>query len=90
LAKVASGRVAGFWEFHVNAWDTAAGVLLVEEAGGRVTGFSGQPFQIDSREVLASNGLIHDALLREFDAIFRGEGLEELPSVAEYVRTRQV
>jgi myo-inositol-1(or 4)-monophosphatase len=90
LASVACGRVDGFWEFNLNAWDTAAGVLLVEEAGGRVTGFSGQPFRIDSREVLASNGLLHDALLREFDAIFRGEGLEELPSVAEYVRTREV
>jgi myo-inositol-1(or 4)-monophosphatase len=90
LASVACGRVDGFWEFNLNAWDTAAGVLLVEEAGGRVTGFSGQPFRIDSREVLASNGLLHDALLREFDAIFRGEGLDELPSVAEYVRTRQI
>src|ERR687888_401486 len=73
LASVACGRVDGFWEFNLNAWDTAAGVLLVEEAGGRVTGFSGQPFRIDSREVLASNGVLHDALLREFDAIFRGE-----------------
>jgi myo-inositol-1(or 4)-monophosphatase len=89
LCNVACGRFDGFWEFNLNPWDTAAGVLLVEEAGGRVTRFDGQPFRIDSRETLASNGRVHEALLREFQAIFRGEGLEELPSVAEYVRGRK-
>ncbi|MGE5206000.1 MAG: inositol monophosphatase family protein, partial [Chlamydiota bacterium] len=57
LCDVACGRFEGFWEFNVNPWDTAAGVLIVEEAGGRVTRFDGQPFRIDSRETLASNGL---------------------------------
>jgi myo-inositol-1(or 4)-monophosphatase len=89
LCDVACGRFDGFWEFNLNPWDTAAGVLMVEEAGGRVTRFDGQPFRIDSKETLASNGLVHDALLREFQAILRGEGLEELPSVAEFVRTRK-
>src|SRR5579863_6607605 len=89
LCNVASGRFDGFWEFNLNPWDTAAGVLLVEEAGGKVTRFDGQPFRIDSKETLASNGLVHDALLREFQAILRGEGLEELPSVAEFVRARK-
>ncbi len=89
LAAVACGRFDGFWEFNLNPWDTAAGVLLVEEAGGQVSGFTGQPFEINSRETLASNGLIHAELLREFDAVFRGEGLEQLPSVEEYVRTRE-
>jgi myo-inositol-1(or 4)-monophosphatase len=89
LCDVASGRFDGFWEFNLNAWDTAAGVLIVQEAGGRVTRFDGQPFRIDSRETLASNGRVHEALLREFQAIFRGEGLEELPSVAEYGRTHK-
>lgn len=89
LCDVACGRFDGFWEFNLNPWDTAAGVLMVEEAGGRVTRFDGQPFRIDSRETLASNGLVHDALLREFQAILRGEGLEELPSVAEFVRARK-
>src|SRR5208283_4221397 len=56
LCNVASGRFDGFWEFNLNPWDTAAGVLMVEEAGGRVTDFSGGPFQIASRETLASNG----------------------------------
>ncbi|HKC71625.1 MAG TPA: inositol monophosphatase family protein [Terriglobales bacterium] len=89
LCNVASGRFDGFWEFNLNPWDTAAGVLIVQEAGGRVTRFDGQPFRIDSRETLASNGQVHEALLREFQAILRGEGLEELPSVGEYVRTRK-
>ena len=70
LCNVASGRFDGFWEFNLNPWDTAAGVLIVEEAGGRVTNFAGGPFDIASRETLASNGLVHDSLLDEFPAIF--------------------
>ena len=57
LCCVASGRFDGFWEFNLNPWDTAAGVLIVEEAGGKVTDFKGGPFQLNSRETLASNGL---------------------------------
>jgi myo-inositol-1(or 4)-monophosphatase len=86
LCNVASGRFDGFWEFNLNPWDTAAGVLMVEEAGGRVTDFSGGPFQIASRETVASNGLVHDALLAEFQAIFAGRGLEELPSPVAYAK----
>src|SRR5579862_7372197 len=84
LCCVASGRFDGFWEFNLNPWDTAAGVLLVEEAGGTITRFDGSPFQLDSRETLASNGLIHEALLREFAAIFEGRGLEALPDPRQY------
>src|SRR5262245_47881 len=51
LCYVACGRYDGFWEFNLNPWDTAAGVLLVQEAGGKVTSFSDDPFNIDSREV---------------------------------------
>jgi len=86
LCNVAAGRYDGFWEFNLNPWDTAAGVLMVEEAGGRVTDFAGGPFQIASRETLASNGLVHDALLAEFHAIFAGRGLEELPSPVAYAK----
>jgi myo-inositol-1(or 4)-monophosphatase len=89
LACVACGRFDGFWEFNLNPWDTAAGVLLVEEAGGKVTDFSGGPFRIESREVMASNGLLHADLLREFQAIFEGRGLEDLPSAVDYARTRR-
>ena len=86
LAYVACGRLDGFWEFNLNPWDTAAGVLLVEEAGGRVTDFSGGPFQIASHETLASNGLIHDELVAEFQSIFAGRNLEDLPSPAAYAK----
>ena len=88
LANVACGRFDGFWEFNLNPWDTAAGVLIVEEAGGTVTNMSGGPFQIDSRETLATNGLIHEALMHEFHEIFAGRGLESLPSPVEYARNR--
>ena len=88
LCCVACGRFDAFWEFNLNPWDTAAGVLIVEEAGGRVSDFKGGPFRIDSRETLASNGLVHQALLAEFDAIFKGRGMEELPSPVEYVKSR--
>jgi myo-inositol-1(or 4)-monophosphatase len=84
LCCVACGRFDGFWEFNLNPWDTAAGVLIVEEAGGRVTDFSGGPFQLNSRETMASNGLVHDALLGEFQKIFAGRGLEPLPDVQLY------
>ncbi|MGC2321885.1 MAG: inositol monophosphatase family protein [Terriglobales bacterium] len=84
LASVASGRYEGFWEFNLNPWDLAAGVVLVEEAGGEVTGFHGQLFRLADRDVLASNGLIHPDLLREFKEIFAGRGLEALPNPREY------
>jgi myo-inositol-1(or 4)-monophosphatase len=87
LCNVASGRCDGFWEFNLNPWDTAAGVLLVEEAGGKVTNFTGGPFAISSREVLASNVVIHDELLAEFKNIFEGR-VEGLPSPVEYLQSR--
>jgi myo-inositol-1(or 4)-monophosphatase len=86
LCNVAAGRFDGFWEFNLNPWDTAAGVLIVEEAGGKVTRFDGAPFEIDSRETVASNGLIHEALLREFEDVFAGRGLEALPDPRVYER----
>jgi myo-inositol-1(or 4)-monophosphatase len=86
LCNVASGRFDGFWEFNLNPWDTAAGVLIVEEAGGKVTRFDGSPFAIDSRETVASNGLIHGALVKEFEEIFAGRGLEPLPDPRAYTR----
>ena len=84
LASVACGRFDGFWEFSLNAWDTAAGILIVEEAGGKVTGPRGEALEIADRDVLASNGLIHAELLHEFNEIFSGRGLEPLPDPREY------
>jgi myo-inositol-1(or 4)-monophosphatase len=84
LTSVAAGRLDGFWEFNLNAWDTAAGVLIVEEAGGKVTGMDGQAMAITDRDVIATNGLIHSEILREFKEIFAGRGLEPLPDPREY------
>jgi myo-inositol-1(or 4)-monophosphatase len=86
LCNVACGRYDGFWEFNLNPWDTAAGVLIVEEAGGKVTRFDGSPFEINSRETVASNGVIHAAILQEFEDIFAGRGLEALPDPRAYQR----
>ncbi len=63
LAYVACGRFDGFFETGLNAWDVAAGALLVEEAGGRVTDYHGAPNPLFARQILASNGLLHAALL---------------------------
>jgi myo-inositol-1(or 4)-monophosphatase len=62
LASVACGRFDGFWEFGLHAWDTAAGVLLIQEAGGMVTDFSGKPYRLGAQECLASNGRIHEEM----------------------------
>jgi myo-inositol-1(or 4)-monophosphatase len=86
LCNVAAGRFDGFWEFNLNPWDTAAGVLIVQEAGGAVTRFDGSPFELNSRETVASNGLIHHAILQEFKDIFAGRGLEALPDPRDYKR----
>ncbi len=64
LAYVASGRFDGFWEVELSPWDVAAGVLLVEEAGGKVTQYSGERFAISDRTIAATNGRIHDEIIR--------------------------
>jgi myo-inositol-1(or 4)-monophosphatase len=63
LCYVAAGRLDGFWERDLNAWDIAGGALLVEEAGGRITNFHGEPFRSRGRDVVASNGRVHQAML---------------------------
>jgi myo-inositol-1(or 4)-monophosphatase len=62
LAGVASGRFDGFWEFGLAKWDVAAGVLLIQEAGGKVTDFAGNPYQLGGPIILATNGLIHEEM----------------------------
>jgi len=64
LAYVACGRFDGFWEEGLRPWDVAAGVLLIEEAGGRVSYYDGSPFKIYTPPILASNGLVHEAMMR--------------------------
>jgi myo-inositol-1(or 4)-monophosphatase len=59
---VADGRLDGYWELGLQPWDVAAGILIVEEAGGRVTDAAGRPVDVDRPEVVASNGRIHDEM----------------------------
>jgi len=63
LCYVAAGRADGFWEVFLKPWDIAAGILLVEEAGGKVTDFKGNPIDVHSPRVLASNDIIHNQML---------------------------
>jgi len=63
LCYVACGRFDGYYEFFLNPWDSAAGFLIVEEAGGKVTDFKGDPYSPYQEKILATNGLIHDELL---------------------------
>lgn len=67
LAYVAAGRLSGFWEYNLSSWDIAAGSLLVEEAGGRLSDLNGETYHLGVRNVSASNGLIHDELLAELE-----------------------
>ena len=64
LSYVACGRLDGFWELKIQAWDVAAGLLLVQEAGGTVTGAGGEPYELDSRVLVASNGHLHEKLVK--------------------------
>jgi myo-inositol-1(or 4)-monophosphatase len=69
LCYVAAGRFEAFWEQYLKPWDVAAGALIVEEAGGRVTGIDGSPFSAAAGHLVASNGRVHDEILtviREF------------------------
>jgi myo-inositol-1(or 4)-monophosphatase len=89
LAYTACGRLDGYWEFKLNPWDTAAGVLLVTEAGGKVTYFDGSPFLLASDEVLATNGKIHSEMIALFQDMFAGRNLEPIPSPRDYAEARQ-
>lgn len=68
LCFVACGRFAGYWEQGLQPWDTAAGALIVQEAGGRVTDFSGRPFCIGGDEILATNRRVHDEMVAIMEA----------------------
>lgn len=89
LAYVAAGRYEGFWEFNLNPWDTAAGILIVEEAGGKVTDFSGNHYRLDSKEILASNGKIHAELVGLFADMFAGRNLAPIVSPQDYAKSKK-
>lgn len=65
LCMVARGWFDGYWEGRLHSWDLAAGALIVEEAGGRISALDGGPFQIDAGEIVATNGRIHDDVVAE-------------------------
>ena len=81
LAYVACGRLDGFWEFGLNPWDMAAGLLLVMEAGGRVSDMKGCPADVRGSNIAVSNGLLHDSLLALFAEVFRGEYRYPIPQI---------
>jgi len=72
LAYVACGRFDAYWELRLGAWDVAAGAVLVEEAGGRITGIDGAALDVDAPTLLATNGVIHDEMRRALKEI-RGQ-----------------
>ncbi|RYZ36014.1 MAG: inositol monophosphatase, partial [Sphingobacteriales bacterium] len=64
LCWVACGRFDGFWEYNLSPWDIAAGYLLVEEAGGKITNFDGGQYSLYDKQTLATNGLIHEEMIK--------------------------
>jgi myo-inositol-1(or 4)-monophosphatase len=81
LAYVACGRLDGFWEFGLNPWDMAAGLLLVTEAGGTCSGMRGEPPDLRGRYIAVSNGRIHGEMLELFGEIFAGRCRVALPEL---------
>jgi myo-inositol-1(or 4)-monophosphatase len=82
LAYVAAGRLDFFWEFGLKPWDMAAGSLLVQEAGGRVSDMMGASHSVTASEhLLADNGALHDEIVQSFGAIFGGNLSVPLPGI---------
>jgi myo-inositol-1(or 4)-monophosphatase len=69
LCHLAAGIVDGFWEYDLKPWDTAAGKLIVEEAGGKITKLNGDKFNIYQNQILASNKIIHEDLVLDISSI---------------------
>ncbi len=82
LAYVACGRLDAFWEFGLNPWDMAAGVLLVREAGGTVSDMHGGPFSLRGPQMLADNSALHQPMLAEFAEIFAGRYRHAMPEMS--------
>jgi myo-inositol-1(or 4)-monophosphatase len=81
LAYVASGRLDAFWEFGLNPWDMAAGILLINEAGGTCSDMQGGKVRLRNPNLLADNGTIHAAMLHEFAEVFRGQYRYPIPVI---------
>jgi myo-inositol-1(or 4)-monophosphatase len=81
LAYVASGRLDAFWEFGLNPWDMAAGMLLIEEAGGRCSDMHGNPAKLRGPHLLADNAAVHDEMLTVFREVFDGHYRYPMPAI---------
>ncbi|MCX6625683.1 MAG: inositol monophosphatase family protein [Acidobacteria bacterium] len=81
LAYVASGRLDAFWEFGLNPWDMAAGILMVEEAGGRISDMDGQPHHLRSPHLLADNAALHGEMLAIFSEVSAGRFRVPIPGI---------
>ncbi|HLJ47283.1 MAG TPA: inositol monophosphatase family protein [Bryobacteraceae bacterium] len=81
LAYVACGRLDGFWEFGLNPWDMAAGVLLVNEAGGACSDMHGGPVRVRGPHLLTDNGAVHRELLEIFGEVFEGQYRFPMPEI---------
>jgi myo-inositol-1(or 4)-monophosphatase len=81
LAYVACGRLDLFWEFNLNPWDMAAGVLMIREAGGVVSDMRGAPFDMRGENVFADNGLVHEECMALFADVFAGRYRSALPEL---------
>jgi myo-inositol-1(or 4)-monophosphatase len=73
LCYVACGRADAFWEWRLHPWDTAAGSLIVEEAGGRMSNFSGGPFEVTEEQTLASNGFLHGEMVEVLQRVLAAQ-----------------
>ena len=69
LAYIAAEKFDGFWEKDLNLWDISSGVLLVKEAGGKISKINGQDWDVNSREIIASNGKIHDTMIKKLSLL---------------------
>ncbi len=80
-AYVACGRLEAFWEFRLKPWDMAAGLLIVEEAGGKCSDMFGKPYDVYGPHVVATNSHIHAELIQTYGDIFEGKEVYPLPDV---------
>jgi myo-inositol-1(or 4)-monophosphatase len=82
LCSVAAGRLDGFWEFGLKPWDVAAGLLLVSEAGGTFGDMRGGPYSLGGEHLAATNGLVHNQLLRVFGDVAAGRPKAAIPTAS--------
>jgi myo-inositol-1(or 4)-monophosphatase len=73
LSYLAAGRCDGFWEIGLSPWDIAAGYILIKEAGGKITDFSGGHFPLETGNVIATNGIFHNDIVKSVHKIFKGK-----------------